>query len=155
MRGHIKKRSAWQFVVDLGLEPLQRCPTCRKRYWADRGRLRACPKCEGPLEDRLERWQEFHTGYKSKREAEEELAKVLGSLASGLHIEPCKMLLADFLRSDWLPAIRPTIRPTTFLSYEGHVERHIIPALRRLALAATLWRSHQRLLCPPLGGECW
>ena len=134
MRGHIKKRSTWQFVVDLGPQPFQRCPTCRKRYWAEGGRLHACPRCHGPLEDRVERRQEFHTGYKSKREAEEELAKVLGSVASGVHIDASKMPLADFLRSEWLPAIRATIRPTTYSSYECHVERHIIPTLGRLPL---------------------
>jgi integrase len=129
MRGHIKKRGTWQFVVDLGAQPLQRCPTCRKRYWGEHGRLRSCPKCHGPLEDRIERHQEFHTGYQSEKEAENELAQVLAAVASGVHIEPSKMLLADYLRDEWLPAIRPTIRPTTFSSYETHVERHIIPKL--------------------------
>jgi integrase len=134
VRGHVNKRSTWQFVVDLGPQPLQRCPTCRKRYWTEQKRLKRCPQCHGPLEDRCERRQEFHTGYKSKREAEAELAKVLGSLALGMHIEPSKVLVAEFLRHEWLPAIRPTIRPTTYASYEGHVERHIIPALGQVPL---------------------
>ena len=134
MRGHLKKRSTWQFVVDLGPQPLQHCPACRKRYWADRGRLKACPKCHGALDDRVQRRQEFHTGYESKKEAEQELAKVLAALATGVHIEPSKMLLCDFLRSEWLLAIRPTIRPTTFSSYKTHVERHIIPRIGSLQL---------------------
>lgn len=29
MHGSIKKRSTWQFVADLGLQPMQRCPGCR------------------------------------------------------------------------------------------------------------------------------
>jgi len=134
VRGHVKKRSSWQFTVEVGLQPLQRCPRCRKRYWLSRERLKACPKCQGRLEDVLERRQQCHTGYKSKREAEEELAKVIASLTFGDYIEPCKIPLSDFLRDEWLPAIRPTIRPTTFLSYEGHVERHLIPALGRIPL---------------------
>jgi integrase len=44
------------------------------------------------------------------------------------------MLLADFLRTEWLPAIRSTIRPTTFASYETHVLRHIIPRIGSLQL---------------------
>ena len=48
MRGHIKKRATWEFVVDLGPQSLQHCPVCRKRYWSDRGRFKACPKCHGP-----------------------------------------------------------------------------------------------------------
>jgi integrase len=134
MRGHIKKRATWQFVVDLGPQPLQHCPACRKRYWSDRGRFKSCPKCHSALEDRLARRQEFHTGYESKKEAEQELAKVLAALATGVHIEPSKMLLCDFLRNEWLLAIRPTIRPTTFSSYETHVERHIIPRIGSLQL---------------------
>lgn len=153
VRGHIKKRGTWQFVVDLGPQPLQRCPACRKRYWGDHGRLRSCPKCHGPLEDRTERRQEFHTGYQTKKEAEAELAKVLAALASGSHIEPSKTLLADFLRGEWLPAIRPTIRPTTFSSYLVHVERHIIPRLGSLQLqqitAAQVNLLYARLLSEP------
>jgi len=134
MRGHIKKRSTWQFTVDLGLQPLQRCPACRKRYWTKDGRLKRCPKCQGPLEDRLERRQEFHSGFLTKREAEQELAKVAGAIAGGTHIAASRLLVDDFLRSQWLPAIRPTIRPTTHLSYVGHIENHLIPHLGRFSL---------------------
>ena len=67
MRGHIKKRSTWQFTVDLGLQPLQRCPACRKRYWTRDGRLTCCPKCGGPLEEGMARRQEFHSGYATKK----------------------------------------------------------------------------------------
>ena len=134
MRGHLKKRATWQFVIDLGPQPLQRCPTCRKRYWLEREPLSHCPKCHGPLEDRLARRQEFHTGYESKREAEEELAKALASITYGTYTQPSKMLVGEFLSNEWLPAIASTIRPTTFLSYQGHVERHLVPALGRLPL---------------------
>ena len=134
MRGHIKKRSTWQFTIDLGPHPLERCPACRKRYWLEREPLKDCPRCYGPLEDRLERRQEFHTGYASKREAEEELAKAITTITSGTYIQPSKILLGDFLKSEWLPAIKSTIRPTTFLSYKGHVECHLVPALGRIPL---------------------
>ena len=134
MRGHINKRSSWQFVIDLGLRPLQRCPACRKRYWVEGKRLDACPRCLGPLEDHVQRRQEFHTGYKSKREAEEALATTISALSSGSYTPPSKTLLAEFLRNEWLPATRHTIRPTTYLSYQGHVELHIIPALGHLPL---------------------
>ena len=44
------------------------------------------------------------------------------------------MLVGEFLKNEWLPAIESTIRPTTFLSYRGHVERHLVPALGRIPL---------------------
>lgn len=134
MRGHIKKRSTWQFTVDLGLQPLQRCPACRKRYWLKDGRLRRCPKCQGPLEEGLERRQESHSGFATKKEAELELAKVAGALANGTHIEASRLLVDDFLRNQWLPTIRPTIRATTYLSYVGHIENHLSPAFGRIQL---------------------
>ena len=36
--------------------------------------------------------------------------------------------------TQWLPAIRPTIRATTFLSYEGHIENHLSPTFGRIPL---------------------
>jgi len=55
MRGHIRKRATWQITVDFGMQPLQRCPACRKRYWTRDGRLPGCPKCGGLLEEDLAR----------------------------------------------------------------------------------------------------
>jgi integrase len=86
------------------------------------------------LEDRLERRQEHYTGFRTKREAEAELAKVVGALASGTFINPSKLYVDEYLRKEWLPAIRATIRPTTFLSYQGHVEHHLIPEFGRIPL---------------------
>jgi integrase len=113
---------------------LQRCPACRKRYWTKDGRLERCPKGQGPLEDRLERRQEFHSGFATKREAPMELAKVAGAVAGGMHIEASRLPMDDFLRDQWLPAIRPTIRATTYLSYLGHIENHLSPAFGRVPL---------------------
>jgi len=96
MRGSIEKRSTWQFTMDLGLQSLQRCPACRKRYWRKDGRLKCCPKCQGPLEDGLARRQEFHSGSRTKKEAELELVKVAGAIASGTHIEASRLLIDDF-----------------------------------------------------------
>jgi integrase len=151
MRGHVKKRSTWQFTADLGLRPLQRCPACRKRYWTKDGRLKRCPRCQGPLEDGLERRQEFRSGFLTKREAETELAKVVAAISTGMHIEASRLLVDDFLRTQWLPAIRPTIRATTFLSYQGHIDNHLSPELGRIPLqqlsATHINALYAKLLC--------
>jgi len=73
-------------------------------------------------------------GFATKREAQDALTQVLASLRAGTHIEPSRLLLSEFLSGEWLPAVRATIRPTTYLSYQGHVEAHIIPALGTLPL---------------------
>lgn len=134
MRGHLKKRATWEYVAELGPQPLQRCPVCHKRFWIKRERLPNCPLCHGPLEETVKRRQEMKAGFATKREAQEALTKVLASISTGTHIEPSRVLTSEFLTGEWLPAIRSTIRPTTYLSYQGHVECHVIPALGTLPL---------------------
>jgi integrase len=73
-------------------------------------------------------------GFATKREAEEALTKVLASLSAGTHIEPSRLRLSEFLDEEWLPSVRSTIRPNTFLSYSGHVRRHIVPHLGSMPL---------------------
>jgi integrase len=42
--------------------------------------------------------------------------------------------LAEFLRSEWLPAIRTTVRATTFANYVTHVECQMVPHLGDMKL---------------------
>ncbi|MCL4371128.1 MAG: site-specific integrase [Chloroflexi bacterium] len=77
----------------------------------------------------MARRQEFHAGFKTKRAAEEALARALAELSLGTYVEPRKLLFSDYLLKEWLPAIRSTVRLTTYLSYEGHVRRHVVPEL--------------------------
>lgn len=46
----------------------------------------------------------------------------------------CDTSLAEFLRSEWLPAIRTTVRATTFANYVTHVECQMVPHLGDLKL---------------------
>ncbi|HZK48266.1 MAG TPA: Arm DNA-binding domain-containing protein, partial [Thermoleophilia bacterium] len=100
MQGHIKKRATWEYVAELGPQPLQRCPSCRKRYWIKRERLDSCPVCQGPLEERVARRQEMKAGFATKREAQEALTTVMASLSGGTYIEPSRMLTSEFLRGE-------------------------------------------------------
>ena len=157
MPGHLKKRATWEYVAELGPQPLERCPVCHKRFWIKRERLHSCPLCHGPLEETVTRRQEMKAGFGTKREAQEALTKVLASISGGTYIEPSRMLTSEFLSGEWLPAIRSTIRPSTFLSYEGHVTCHIIPALGRLPLqhvnAAHINAFYSRLLSEGRGKD--
>ena len=58
--------------------------------------------------------------------------------------------LAEFLREEWLPAIHPTVRPTTYFNYVSHVESHIAPRLGERALdgidGRTINRFYSELL---------
>jgi integrase len=58
---------------------------------------------------------------------------------------PERLTVADHLRG-WLETVRPTIRATTFVSYEGHVRLHIVPLLGRIPLGKLTPADVRRLL---------
>lgn len=88
------------------------------------------------------RRQKWHSGYASKREAENALAQLLSARIVGTYVEPSRMTLRDFLVERWLPAAETTVRPTTAFGYRQHVERYL--AGRPLA-ANTVRRVHATL----------
>ena len=101
MRGHVRKRgNRWSIVLDVGTDP-------------ETGKRR----------------QRWHSGFETKREAETELTKLLGQLQTGSYVAPSKRTLGDFLEHEWLPAIRHTIRPLTYESYERGCRNHLVPHL--------------------------
>ena len=60
--------------------------------------------------------------------------KVLTAVAERAYVAPSKMTVREFLLREWLPAIRSTIRPTTYYSYVQHVTFHILPHIGTLQL---------------------
>ena len=42
--------------------------------------------------------------------------------------------MREYLQKEWLPAIRATIRPTTYRSYVQHVDCHIVPHIGTVKL---------------------
>ena len=75
MRGSIIKRgNGYSVVLDLG---------------------------RGPDGRRIRKW---HSGYKTKKEAERAQVELLAKIADGAYVEPSKLTVAAFLREHWLPA---------------------------------------------------
>ncbi|MGH9890829.1 MAG: tyrosine-type recombinase/integrase [bacterium] len=108
MRGHVaRKGKCWYAVVDVGIDDET---GRRKRKW--------------------------HSGFKTKREAEQALAKIVTQLGAGAYVEPSKATLGEYLLNEWLPATRTTIRPSTWESYRQKVVVHIVPALGNTQLSA-------------------
>jgi integrase len=98
MRGHVRKRgSKWCVVVDVGRDQNGN----RKQKWL--------------------------SGFKRRKDAEVELAKVLGQLPDGSYVEPSKLTVGAFLTEQWLPAVRASLRPGTFASYERNVRSALVP----------------------------
>lgn len=100
MRGTVIKRGgSWSVVLDLGRDETGR----RVRKW--------------------------HSGYRSKKEAERARVELLGRVHQGTYIEPSKVTIGAFLVDEWLPAKRSTVKETTLASYEMHVHKHIVPRI--------------------------
>jgi len=81
----------------------------------------------------------------SKDEVNNKLTKVLAGRLDGSYIEPNRTRLAAFLER-WLEdAARPSIRPTTYVSYKGIVNNHIGPRIGGTSLALLNPTHVQRL----------
>lgn len=81
---------------------------------------------------RRRRW---HSGFRTRREAERALTELLGRLDKGTYVEPSRQTLAEFVE-DWLPAIRGTIRTSTWESYAANLRAHVLPVLGSVQLQA-------------------
>ena len=136
MQGHIRRRDAgsWEYTIDVGRAPAQRCRACGKRSWVERRPKETCPSCGGELAESDERRRETKGGFTTRREAQTAMSKVAVSLEERTHVASSRLTVRDYLTKEWLPAIEHTIRPTTYRSYVAHVECHILPALGSVQL---------------------
>jgi integrase len=95
------------------------------------------------------RRQKWHSGYRTKREAERARVDLLSRLDRGAYVEPSQQTLAEFLE-EWLRAIEPTVRPSTFDSYARNVRNHVSAHIGSVRLtkvdAGTLNGLYARLL---------
>ena len=82
---------------------------------------------------------------KTQREVRERLQQAREDVRLGVTPAPERLTVADHLRG-WLETVRPTIRATTFVSYEGHVRLHIVPILGRIPLGKLTPADVRRLL---------
>lgn len=71
------------------------------------------------------RRQKWHSGYRTKREAERARVDLLSKFDRGEYVEPSHQTLGEFLE-EWLRAIEPTVRASTFDSYSRNIRNHVI-----------------------------
>ena len=69
----------------------------------------------------------------SRKEVEDRMRAVLNGRDDGLP-PPSRSPHLDKFLEGWLAAIRPSIRPSTYASYEGVVRLHIVPTIGRISL---------------------
>ena len=106
MKGHLKKRSkdSWTIVVDLGLKP------------------------EG------KRNQKWKTIKGTKKEAQDELAKMLSQYQEGTYIERTKITVAEYL-DHWLDSVKGNVTSKTFERYFEICRDHVKPTLGQIKLS--------------------
>ena len=80
---------------------------------------------------RIRKW---HSGFRTKKEAERARIDLLNGVAQGTYVSPTKVTIGSFLTEEWLPAKRTTVKPTTLASYEMHVHKHIAPRIGGISL---------------------
>jgi integrase len=98
MRGSVVKRGAsYSVVVDLDRDPA----TGKRR-------------------------QKWHSGFRTKRDAERFLAETVDSINRGSFVPRTKQTLGDFA-TEWLAAIEPTVRPATCEKYTRNLRVHVVP----------------------------
>lgn len=89
---------------------------------------------------------------KTRAEVSEKMQEAKGRLKSGNVTEPSKMLLAEWL-DRWLnDYMKPSLRQTTWQSYETQVRKHLKPAIGHVRLNALQTAHLQQLYNSKLTG---
>jgi integrase len=92
----------------------------------------------------------YHSGYPTKRAAQQARTELLGALERNSYVAPDKTTLADYLRGQWLPVVQTRLRPGTWVEYRRKAEVHLIPAIGQVPLqqltTAMLNALYQQLL---------
>jgi integrase len=85
----------------------------------------------GPDGRRIRRW---HSGFRTKRDAERARVELLARLEEGRYVEPSRLTLAVFVQQQWLPGLAGQVRPTTLHAYSTNLERYALPRVGAVLL---------------------
>ncbi len=73
-----------------------------------------------------ERKQTRRRGFPSRKTAQAELTRILGTLEQRTYVAPARQTLGQFLTDVWLPAIEHTVKPSTHASYARTMRLHVV-----------------------------
>jgi hypothetical protein len=127
MRGHVRKRGesasgSWEYIVDVGLAAAQRCGTCKRRFWIERRPKEKCSTCGGDLHETEERRRETKAGFATQKACQAAMNKLLVAVGEQSYAVPTKASVREYLTKEWLPAVKATVRPSTYNSYVQHAK---------------------------------
>jgi len=80
------------------------------------------------------RKQQWHSGYRTKREAEHACTELLHGLQTGTYVAPSKTTVGEFLLR-WLDYQKSLVAPKTFVRYQEVVTKRLIPDLGSVPLS--------------------
>ncbi len=75
-----------------------------------------------------ERRRKWHSGFRTKKEAEAARTEILSRMQRGIYVEPSRITLNEYLDS-WLDSIRASVRHSTHASYSAMLANHFRPRL--------------------------
>jgi integrase len=81
------------------------------------------------------RQQVRRRGFKTKKDAEREQAKIVHDVAAGSFVRPSQTSLKTFLVDEWLPMKVRTVKPSTAASYRQMIDSCVSPTLGDVPLA--------------------
>jgi integrase len=95
------------------------------------------------------RRQKWHSGYRTRRDAERALAEMVDAVNRGAFVPKTRQTVREFAK-EWLAAIEPTVRPATHYNYGRNLRLHVEPYIGGAVLtkvdAGTLNGLYARLL---------
>lgn len=99
MQGHIRRRgkASFEYIVDVGLAPAQRCQDCGRRFWVERRPKAKCPKCGGRLTETEERRRQTKAGFATRKEARAAMNQVLVAVAEHGYVAPTHLTVHQYL----------------------------------------------------------
>jgi len=80
------------------------------------------------------RVRNWHSGFRTKREAERARIEILGRVDHGTYVVPDRRTFGTYLEREWLPAVKSRLRASTLDSYTRNIRLHISPELGHLQL---------------------
>lgn len=86
-------------------------------------------------------------------EVRQKLNEILNEIAKGAYVEPNKYSVEKWLR-EWLELYAlPTVKRSTYISYEGYVRIHLVPEIGQIKLTSLTTRDLQKFFKEKAGTE--
>ncbi len=158
MKGHIRQRKnrqgsrdggSWEYVVEIGEFPRQRCTSCGKVQWlTDTKPAHRC-RCGGELsEPVMTRKRKFVGGFKTQAAAAKAMRAALVKLDVGTDPFPDKLIVTDYVNTTWLPHLETQGRltPSTIRTYRQQMRDFVLPAIGSLEMRKVQPRDVQQIL---------